>query len=78
MMVFCTLYVMVTVIYNNYMENIILFPATVVNFEQRTYSVNEPNGSVQPVLVLSKPSSYNIIVQVLAGEYCLTTYHNYY
>ena len=51
-----------------------IFSATVVNFEQRTYSVNEPDGSVQPVLVLSKPSSYNIIVQVFAGEYCLTSY----
>ena len=53
----------------SYMKNIILFPETIMNFEQRTYSVNEHDGSVQPVLVFSNPSSYDIYVQVFAGEY---------
>ena len=35
-----------------------------VNFSQSTYSVNEDDGVVQPVLVLSNPSSANITVRV--------------
>ena len=35
-----------------------------VSFGQSTYSVNEDDGLVQPVLVLSNPSSTNITVQV--------------
>jgi len=35
-----------------------------VKFSQSTYSVNEDTGSVQPVLVLSNPSSTDITVQV--------------
>ena len=35
-----------------------------VRFNQSTYSVNENDGSVQPILVLSNPSSTNISVQV--------------
>ena len=35
-----------------------------VSFSQSTYSVNEYDGVVQPVLVLSNPSSTNITVQV--------------
>ena len=41
-----------------------LFPAITVNFNQSTYSVNEDAGPVQPVLVLSNPSSTDITVQV--------------
>ena len=41
-----------------------------VNFEQSTYNVHEPDGSVQPVIVFSNPVSYNITVQVL-GKYIL-------
>ena len=36
-----------------------------VSFSQSTYSVNEDDGSVQPVLVLSNPSSTNITVLVI-------------
>ena len=50
--------------------NMIISTVSIVNFEQPTYSVNEHVGSIQPMLVFSKPSSYNMIVQVLAGE-CL-------
>ena len=35
-----------------------------VNFSQSTYSVNEDDGVVQPVLVLSNQSSTNITVRV--------------
>ena len=41
-----------------------------VNFEQSTYSVHEPDGAVQPVIVFSNPLSIAITVQVL-GEYIL-------
>ena len=38
--------------------------ATVVNFEQSTYSVYEDSGHVELVLVLSNPSSTDLIVGV--------------
>ena len=41
-----------------------LYIAVTVSFEQSTYSVDEDDGPAQPVLVLSNPSSTNIIVQV--------------
>ena len=41
-----------------------------LDFEQSTYTANEFDGSVQPVIVSSNPLSYDITVQVLAiGEY---------
>ena len=45
-------------------------------FNQSMYSVNEDAGPVQPVLVISNPSSTDITVQVTntdgsaTGEYC--------
>ena len=45
-------------------------------FNQSIYSVNEEAGPVQPVLVISNPSSTNITVPVTntdgsaTGEYC--------
>ena len=50
------------------MYYMILSTVSTVSFEQRAYSVDEYVGSMQPVLIFSKPSSYNITVQVLAGE----------
>ena len=50
--------------------------AFTIRFDQSTYSVNEDDGSAQPVLVLSKPSSTDVTVQVFnadgtaTGEYC--------
>ena len=41
-----------------------MITAITVSFSQSTYSVNEDDGSVQPVLVLSTPSSTDITVQV--------------
>jgi len=38
--------------------------ALTVSFSQSTYSVDEDDGPAQPVLVLSNPSSTDIIVQV--------------
>ena len=42
-----------------------LFIATVVSFSQTFYSVSEDTGAVQPVLVLSNPSSTDITVEVM-------------
>ena len=38
--------------------------ATFVNFEQSTYSVYEDSGLVELVLVLSNPSSTDLIIRV--------------
>ena len=35
-----------------------------ISFNQSVYSVNEPDGPAQPVLVLSNPSSTDITVTV--------------
>ena len=37
-------------------------------FNQSMYSVNEDAGPVQPVLVISNPSSTDIIVQVTSTD----------
>ena len=41
---------------------------TSVKFSQSTYSVNENSGVVQPVLVLSNPSSTDITVEVTSTD----------
>ena len=46
----------------------IIFVVATVNFEQSTYNVHEPDGSVQPVIVFSNPLSTDVTVEVL-GEY---------
>ena len=38
--------------------------ATTVSFKQRVYNVSEIDGLAQPTLVLSNPSSTDIIIQV--------------
>ena len=38
--------------------------APTVSFEQASYTVDEGDGSVEPLLVLSNPSSTDVIVQV--------------
>ena len=43
---------------------IVVWIAAAISFNQSTYSANEDSGVVQPVLVLSNPSSTNITVQV--------------
>ena len=42
--------------------------AITVTFNQSTYSVDEDNGLVQPVLILSNPSSTDITVQVITDD----------
>ena len=39
-----------------------------LRFNQTVYRVNEDNGIVHPVLVLSNPSSYDVTVQVSDTE----------
>ena len=43
---------------------IIYLTVATVSFNESAYSVNENEGSVQPVVVLSNPSSTDVIVQV--------------
>ena len=51
------------------------FTVITVNFDQTVYNVDEDDGSAQPVLVLSNPSSTDITVVVFntdgsaTGEY---------
>ena len=42
----------------------IIYTVTTVNFDQSTYGVFENNGTVQPVLVLSIPVSFDFTIQV--------------
>ena len=44
------------------------YTATDVNFEQSTYSVHEASGIVQLVLVLTNPSSTDLIIGVTIPE----------
>ena len=43
----------------------VFFKATSIKFEESSYSVNEGNRPVQPVLILSNPSSTSITVNIL-------------
>ena len=42
--------------------------AATVSFNQSMYTINENEGPVQPVLVLSNPSSTDVTVQVTDGR----------
>ena len=42
--------------------------AATVSFNQSMYTINESEGPVQPVLVLSNPSSTDVPVQVTDGR----------
>ena len=56
------------VVYNNLLiANLYLVDAT-VNFERQTYTVNEDDINIEPVLVLSNPSSSVITVQVFSTD----------
>ena len=57
----CTLYI------EFYKFKIKLLDIT-VNFEQMIYNVDEDSGPVQPVLVLSNPSSISVIIEVLSTD----------
>ena len=60
-----------------YIFNIQLLDIT-VNFEQITYNIAEANGLVNPVLVLSNPSSTNITVEILSTEGSATGKYSVY
>ena len=40
----------------------------IASFNQSTYIFNEDDGPAQPVLVLSNPSSTDIVVEVLSDD----------
>ena len=46
----------------------LLLLAVTVTFSQPSYSINEGAGPAQPVLFLSNPSSFSIVVQVRDTE----------
>lgn len=54
-------------IIDNYL-NLFLLVAT-INFSQSLYVVNERNGVVNPVLILSNKSSTDITVQVVVTDF---------
>ena len=45
-----------------------LFVAATLYFDQRTYTINEANEAVQPVLRLSDPLLQDITVQVYSNK----------
>ena len=54
---------------SSYMFNVTFhFPAATINFMQQAYNVNEADGRVELVLVLSNPSSSVITVQVFSTD----------
>ena len=59
-------------LHNSYILVIVTNPcvitAVTVRFEQQTYTVNEADERVEPVLVLSNPSSSVITVQVFSTD----------
>ena len=44
---------------------LIYFVAVTIFFDQSVYTIDEAVGPLQPVLVLSNPSSFNIAIQVV-------------
>ena len=52
----------------NKFSSLCMLLATMVKFNDSSYAVGEDDGSVKITLVLSKPLSYNIIVQVLSMD----------
>ena len=55
---------------------IMSFIDSTITFDQSAYTVDEDIGSVQPVLVLSNPSSTDITVQVTASSNTATGEHS--
>ena len=49
----------------------------VLRFNQTVYRVNEDDGVVHPVLVLSNPSSYDVTIQVIDDEITATSKYIY-
>ena len=47
--------------------------ATTISFDQPKYNVDESNKEIQPVLVLSKPQSRDVTVQVIDFDILATS-----
>ena len=53
-----------------------IFVVTRINFDDSTYSIDEYDGAIHPVLILSNPVSTDVTVKVLStdgsadGEHC--------
>jgi len=54
------------------------FVAIIVHFDKSFYSVAEHDGSVQPILTLSKPSPCHITIRVKARDFTATGKHTVY
>lgn len=75
-----------TILYFIYIRNTIshcyYYPVANIRFEQSTYNVDENDGPVQAVLVLSNPLSSNVTVEVMGTDISATgdheTYNNLY
>ena len=53
----------------NYLLTFIIFLLVIsVSFNELMYSVNENSGTLQPMLILSQPSSTDITIQVITNE----------
>ena len=55
------------IMYYKYINTFYLTVAT-ISFNESAYTVNENEGQVQPVIVLSNPSSTDVTVRVTDGE----------
>jgi len=60
-----------------YVHNYIYFVAIIVHFDKSIYSVAESDGSVQPILTLSKPSPCHITIRVKARDITAIGEHFY-
>ena len=49
------------------------FTDIILRFNQTTYRINENDGPLQPVLVLSNPSLTDIIIRVIDNEFSATS-----
>ena len=50
------------------MYHVICYVVITVSFSQSTYSINENSGPVQPVLVLSSPSTFGITIEIMNDD----------
>ena len=56
-----------------YLNAFVLSTATSIKFNQSIYSINEDNGLLQPVVILSNPFPINVNIQVLSIENSATS-----
>ena len=53
---------------HNILNYVYVFSATTVNFQHTKYNFNENGGPEKPLLVLTNPSSQDIIIEVLTAN----------